>query len=206
MEEYCIHGAAVGTCPVTGCTIPAPKIYITTYLGHRIDPFNPQPENFSIVDIAHALSNICRWNGQIREFFSVAQHCIYVSYLCNPEDAALGLLHDSPEAYLGDLINPVKHNGSMKEYIKLETKFGNTIAKAFGLPNLDKTESVEIADLLMLGKEAKELGRPIPSKCEEYMNKWKGVLDIMNFEILSPQEARKRYIKRFQELIYGKKE
>ena len=49
---------------------------ITTYTGRHIDPLHPDPDMICIEDIAHALSLICRGNGQVKTFFSVGQHCI----------------------------------------------------------------------------------------------------------------------------------
>jgi len=66
-----------------------------------------------IEDIAHALSLICRGNGQVKTFFSVGQHCIN----CAREALARGysrrvafacLLHDASECYLSDVPRPFK--------------------------------------------------------------------------------------------------
>ncbi|MBQ3406348.1 MAG: hypothetical protein IJH11_03805, partial [Lachnospiraceae bacterium] len=61
--------------------------YITTYTGKHMIPTDPRPEDFRIEDIAHALSLICRGNGQVKTFFSVGQHCI----ACAKEAAARDL-------------------------------------------------------------------------------------------------------------------
>ena len=42
---------------------------ITTYTGRHIDPLHPDPDMICIEDIAHALSLICRGNGQVKTFF-----------------------------------------------------------------------------------------------------------------------------------------
>ena len=82
--------------------------YITTVTGKHFDPMDPGNQDFNIVDIAHALSLICRGNGHIRFFYSVAQHSI----ACAEEAVARGyspevilgcLLHDASEAYLSDV-------------------------------------------------------------------------------------------------------
>lgn len=86
---------------------------ITTYTGKHIDLLHPDPDMICIEDIAHALSLICRGNGQVKTFFSVGQHCIN----CAREALARGysrrvafacLLHDASECYLSDVPRPFK--------------------------------------------------------------------------------------------------
>ena len=83
--------------------------WITTYTGRLFHPFDPRPEDTDIEDIAHALSLKCRWGGMTRVFYSVAQHCVHVSYHCEAHHALAGLLHDAQEAYApgGDIPSPV---------------------------------------------------------------------------------------------------
>ena len=49
---------------------------IRTYNGINMDPFNPRHSDIRIDDIAHALAMLCRANGHISHFYSVAQHCL----------------------------------------------------------------------------------------------------------------------------------
>ena len=49
---------------------------IKTYTGVMFDPVHPEAERIDILDIAHALSMLCRANGHFRSFYSVGQHCI----------------------------------------------------------------------------------------------------------------------------------
>lgn len=49
---------------------------IKTYTGVMFDPLYPESELIDILDIAHALSMLCRANGHFRSFYSVGQHCI----------------------------------------------------------------------------------------------------------------------------------
>lgn len=87
--------------------------YITTYTGKHFDPIQPEPGLFDLTDISHALSLLCRGNGHMKHFYSVAQHSI----ACAEEAKARGysarvqlgcLLHDASEAYLSDVTRPVK--------------------------------------------------------------------------------------------------
>ena len=50
--------------------------YITTYTGKHFDPIQPEPGLFDLTDISHALSLLCRGNGHMKHFYSVAQHCV----------------------------------------------------------------------------------------------------------------------------------
>ena len=46
--------------------------------GGAFWPLDPIPEEVHLEDIAHALSMQCRWGGHVRQFYSVAQHCLLV--------------------------------------------------------------------------------------------------------------------------------
>jgi hypothetical protein len=54
--------------------------YIRTFSGIKFPILEPQKECLSIVDIAHHLSNICRFTGATKFHYSVAQHCFVGSY------------------------------------------------------------------------------------------------------------------------------
>lgn len=90
--------------------------WIATYTGHKYYPLNPRPEDVCIEDIAHALSNVCRYGGHTSKFYSVAEHSVLVTRAVMEMDpgnkihALQALLHDAAEAYLCDVPAPVKHN------------------------------------------------------------------------------------------------
>lgn len=79
------------------------------------DPMEIQADHIRLDDIAHSLSRIQRWNGATQVPFSVAEHCIHASDLASqqapklcPRLNLLLLLHDAHEAYLGDVVTPIK--------------------------------------------------------------------------------------------------
>ena len=124
--------------------------WILTYTGRRFYPLTPRAEDVDILDIAHALSLICRFNGHVRSFYSVAQHCVLGSYLVYPPSALAFLLHDAGEAYLCDVPRPVKQH--LLVYRNAERALDNVIRNVFRLPLLQQSwdHVHEVDDRLLL--------------------------------------------------------
>src|SRR5271156_4912831 len=80
--------------------------WIQTFTGKKFYPFNPKPQDIDIRDIAHALSNICRFTGHTKRFYSVAEHSRNVAKLVPAHMKLQALLHDASEAYLCDIARP----------------------------------------------------------------------------------------------------
>lgn len=129
--------------------------WMCTYTGRQFWPMDPRPDEIDIVDIAHALSNLCRFGGHCKGFYSVAQHSVYVSRHVPAEDRMWGLLHDAPEAYLVDLPRPIKNQDVMVPYRLAEAVLMSSIVDRFGLGGMP--ESVREADEIMLATEARDL-------------------------------------------------
>lgn len=84
-------------------------------------------EMISINSIAKGLSRECRFAGQIKMFYSVAQHSVILSRAM-PRFKILGLLHDASEAYLRDIPRPIK--AVLPDYRRLETKVQESIYRS----------------------------------------------------------------------------
>ena len=121
--------------------------HIITFTGEEFTPLDPDINQIYIEDIAHSLSLLCRANGHIDYFFSVAQHSIN----CVIEAKARGypavvqlacLLHDASEAYLSDITRPVKLY--LPEYRKIERRLQDVIYTKF----LGILESEEVYTLV----------------------------------------------------------
>lgn len=131
-------------------------VWIETYSGKEFHFLNPQPEQICIEDIAHALSNQCRYTGHTKRFMSVAEHSYLVSLMC-PTVPLIGLLHDASEAYLSDLSRPVKHGTAIgPPYLELEDRVMQAIFGKFGL-SLPLPPEVKAADNKCLWLEKKKL-------------------------------------------------
>jgi len=128
---------------------------IDLHSGILFDMFDPKPDDILITDIAHSLSNICRYTGHTKKFLSVAQHSVMVSLLLPPELKLLGLLHDATEAYLTDLAAPVKHMDEMQPYREMEHNLELIIKERFYLPAMN--EDVHRADKTVMVTEMRDL-------------------------------------------------
>ena len=128
--------------------------WIRTWLGHKIDPFRPDPDAIDIKDIAHSLSLQCRWTGHVDFFFSVAQHSLLVAEILPEELKLEGLLHDAAEVYMSDIPKPIKPN--MGNYEEAEDRLLEVIFKKFNLewPIPDK---IWKADKISLSTEKSQL-------------------------------------------------
>ena len=117
---------------------------MNTFSGKKFDPMHMNSEDVSLEDLAHALSLLCRGGGHLKYFYSVGQHSIN----CMKEARARGwskrvqlacLLHDASEAYIADIIRPVKVH--LPEYYKIESKIMTCIFDKFGLDDLSEEEN-----------------------------------------------------------------
>lgn len=111
--------------------IPAMKPgVIRTYTGKIFNVFDPDPDMICIEDIAHALSNLCRFGGHTDDFYSVAEHSYRVLVEVPRALKLQALLHDASEAYLVDMPSPIKYY--MPQYREFEDKLMHVIAGKFG--------------------------------------------------------------------------
>jgi len=105
--------------------------WITTYSGRQFFVLRASEDDIHIEDIAHSLSNLCRYVGHCKTFYSVAEHCCRLVDIV-PEDLKLqALLHDASEAYLSDLAHPVKE--FLLDYQRLEARLMVVIYSKYGI-------------------------------------------------------------------------
>ena len=127
---------------------------VSTKSGRRVSLLNPSPSQIVIGDIAHGLAHQCRFNGQTNKFYSVAQHSVLVASILPRELRLAGLLHDASEAYLGDVVQPLKD--LLPEYQAIEVKFCEILGERFGV-NLLHNDAIKHADLVVLATERRDL-------------------------------------------------
>lgn len=166
--------------------------WIQTYTGRQFWPCDPRVDDVDVLDIAHALSNQCRFGGHSRMFYSVAEHCVRVSYVCDLGDALVGLLHDAAEAYIIDVPRPLKRN--LLGYKEIEAAIWVVIAEKFGVMRAIPA-SVSRADEILLATEARDLmtrppnaWAPMPNPLPQRIEPWTSAL------------AKTEFLARFREL------
>jgi hypothetical protein len=124
--------------------------------GKQISLKNPTSDQIDIRDIAGPLSKICRFGGHISTFYSVAQHSVLVASLAPDPLKKAALLHDAAEAYLGDVIKPLKVMIG-PAYEALETEFNYAISARFNIDLVHTYEQIKQYDLQALELEFEAL-------------------------------------------------
>lgn len=133
--------------------------WILTHTGRKFDPMEPRAEDVDTLDIAHSLAHLCRFNGHVSRFYSVAEHSVHVASLVSRENQLAGLLHDAAEAYIGDITRPLK--GALNELTDgvlriIEQGVHIAVCDRFGIPYTIPDE-VHRADMIMLATERRDL-------------------------------------------------
>ncbi len=168
--------------------------WISTYTGKAFYFDEVTLESICIEDIAHALSNVCRFGGHSPRHFSVAQHSLLVASLCPAPLALTGLLHDATEAYIGDMVTPLK--ALFPEFKKREDRLWHIIAEKFGVCRV-LPQAVHDADVMALSMEAKYLmgvdpvdwGLKPAIGYPDFMSKW------------NPEDAESAFLEVFHRMV-----
>jgi len=121
-----------------------------------------------------------------------------MSYIVPGRDALAALHHDDTEAYIADVIRPVKRNlGAGNVYFDLEKSiWRNAIAPAFGLDE-ELPESVKIADAYRVIALEKNLLHP---RSDAWDLKGHLAPEGVAIRCLSPERAQRLYLRRHCEL------
>jgi len=169
--------------------------------GHYVDLLNPDPATIDIRSIAAGLSKICRFGGQCPRFYSVAEHCCHALDLAVQDDLdcwetyAAVLMHDAAEAYLGDVVKPLKNN--LPAYSVVEGRMEIAISLRFDIDFDSCIDVVKQYDRAMLKAEKQTMW-------PEDREKWEGFGDLGDREIVlgfwSPTEAEAQFLRYASEL------
>lgn len=171
---------------------------IRTHSGKLVDLTQILPSDILIGDIAHALANICRYGGHPEKFYSVAQHSLRVARKCPDEFALEGLLHDAAEAYIGDLVKPLKILLG-EPVAKLEREIEQAIAIEFNL-TFPWPACVKVADDELLRIEQINFW---PGTVDSHTGQLRKLESLHSTEVITPYppgEAKRMFVNAFEEL------
>lgn len=163
--------------------------------GEYFDFTDPEGSNFTVNDVAHALSNICRFTGHAHRFYSVAEHSVHASRIV-PEGFELeALVHDATEAFIGDVAKPLKM--LLPDYQRLERRIERIVLSRFGIKD-GLSAVVKRADMQMLKAEQ-----------EQAMlnhDRWHPIADLepaeVELQFWTPEVARQKFCERYDELSF----
>lgn len=172
--------------------------WIQTYSGNSFWPFDSHIDDIEILDIAHSLSNQCRYSGHCVKFYSVAEHCVLIAQALERDGqdkkvCLWGLFHDAAEAYCSDVPRPIKKN--FPDYVKVEESIMELIASKYSLgafPNIVK----EYDDRILVDEKSQNMARSI--------QKWNLPENVplnVKIECWLPHEAKDQFLKTYINLV-----
>lgn len=128
--------------------------------GSYFDFLDPQPDQFTLDDIAGALSKICRFGGQIDQFYSVAEHSVHCALVAFGDELSIEacqavMMHDAAEAFTGDMVKPLKV--MMPDFKVVEQRVERAIERKFGIDLRAHTDVIREIDHGMLIAERHRL-------------------------------------------------
>jgi len=176
--------------------------------GRRLDLLDPSPIDIEIIDIAHGLARVSRWNGQTKGTYplSVAQHSVIVERLVSRNAPTLdrrwrlaALLHDAPEYVIGDMITPFKYAlGGI--YRDIEARLEAAVHIRFGLPAAlpdTITRTIKRADRMAAWLEATQLAGFSETEAAKILRRPRATPTNMKLRPVPPDQAAEMFLKRF---------
>lgn len=166
---------------------------INAQSGVVVNLIHPTVQMINANDIVCALSKICRFNGQISHFYSVAQHSVLVEALAPPAIKRAALIHDCAEAYIQDIISPMKHLIGNAGYNVMEERFNAVVFEFFNEP-IENLKLVKNYDLLAYEMECEAFKR---SNMRPWNKFWR-VNAGYDLTVWSPSYAAKWFAKHLE--------
>jgi uncharacterized protein len=180
--------------------------------GRRLDLLDPTPVDIEIIDIAHGLAFVARWNGQTRGDwpYSVAEHSLLVEQIFGrmgsfPAKWQLAaLLHDAPEYVIGDMISPVKAAVGAG-YGELDQRLTAAVHLRFGLPAVLPApikKAIKAADKVSAWMEAVAIAGFSEGEADKLFGKPDhAVLRGLQIKLRPPAVVRADYVARHEALL-----
>lgn len=168
--------------------------WMQTATGRAFWPMDPRPNEIHIEDIAAALSKLCRYGGHCTRFYSVAEHCVLMAEKATSYKLET-LMHDASEAYLSDVIRPIKAH--LTNYKAVEGYLERVIAERFRL-NYPLPSEVKGLDERIIADERDQVMQPAPMAWSQ----WEPVPALgAVIRFWSPERAERAFLSAFR--AYG---
>lgn len=195
--------------------------WIKTFTGREFHFMKPVESEVDIMDIAVATSREGRFAGHCWSFYSVAQHCVYVSERMEkilidldkthkdtfkktlPDStlakfALCGLLHDASEAYIKDMPSPVKVH--LDNYSTIESAIQDVIMSKFGVleewKDPDIQAIIHTVDKAVMATEVRDL-----IKHKVVWSMPEPAYEDLEIETVAPDTACVQFLYRFHTLL-----
>jgi hypothetical protein len=166
--------------------------WMLTASGGEFYPLDPRADEVEIEDIAHALGMACRFGGHTTRFYSVAEHCVLMATRAPRGLELATLMHDASEAYLQDVIRPVKVH--LTNYLPIEDRLMHVIAHRYNFAWPMPAE-VKRLDEAMIGAEREQAVRFPLGKA---WSRWKPVAPLdVTLQFWSPERAKREFLRSF---------
>jgi hypothetical protein len=160
--------------------------------GRAFYPLDPRPEEIHIEDIAAALSKLCRYGGHCKRFYSVAEHSVLMARAAPDGLHLAALLHDASEAYLSDVIRPIKAH--LTNYRTIETELERAIAKRFCIAH-PMPAGVKALDERIIADERDQAMLPAP----QAWSQWTPVPPLgVTLQFWTPEKAEFEFLAAFR--------
>lgn len=167
---------------------------ILLHSGNYFSYDRPHDSQWTLEDIAHGLAMTCRFGGQARRYYSVAEHSVYVSQLVPEELAWDALMHDAAEAFICDMPKPLKE--MLPDYKRIEKHVESAIIERYGLRDPMPPE-IKMADIQMLRAEQVQIMRN--------NDDWHWTFNVpepaITIAALGPDDAKALFLARAAELF-----
>jgi uncharacterized protein len=179
--------------------------WVETFTGRRVYLLEPHPEQIVIEDVAHHLACTNRFIGATREPYSTAQHSVLACDYAPAEHKLQALLHDAPEAYLGDWARPLKYAVRMRTNTRateaspidgIYNGLAWAVGRTFGVELQELHPEVKEVDDRMLATEWRDLmSSKVP---EHFAEPFSLPIDPWPWS-----KAKRLFLWRFRELTKG---
>jgi hypothetical protein len=168
--------------------------------GLYFDLAAPRAADVRIEDIAAGLAKICRFGGHVDPFYSVAEHSVACAMAAmadrwHPGNVLAVLLHDAAEAYVGDMVKPLKI--MLPEYSRIEGAVQAAIGEALGIDFEAKRGVIQLYDHALLIAEKRAL---FPAD----KTRWTGEDGVLHLDYSPqcwpPERAETEFLNYYQQL------